>query len=103
MSIRVLFARYDPTEFCDGTQIANLWRFLRPVFSPSHVHVQHILDLYSKFAVRPHHVWSMVDIQSAKAENRRGKKIERKKKPQDDNIACPIPWGSHIKCSSETF
>jgi len=38
----------------------------------------------------------MVDIQSAMAENRRGKKKkeeeDRKKKPQDKNIlACPIP------------
>jgi len=39
----------------------------------------------------------MVDIQSATAENRRGKKEDRqkeyrKKKPQDKNIiACPIP------------
>jgi len=37
----------------------------------------------------------MVDIQSAAAEIRRGKKIERyieRKKPQDENImACPIP------------
>jgi len=36
---------------------------------------------------------SMVDIQSATAENRRGKKKieDRKKKPQDKNImACPI-------------
>jgi len=36
----------------------------------------------------------MVDIQSATAEIRRGKKIEedrRRKKPQDENImACPI-------------
>ena len=35
------------------------WRifgdFLHPVFSASHV--QHILDLHPKFAVRPHHVW----------------------------------------------
>jgi len=35
------------------------WRFfasfVRPVFSASHV--QHILDLHSKFALRPHHVW----------------------------------------------
>jgi len=35
------------------------WRFLatflRPVFSASHVH--NILDLPSKFALRPHHVW----------------------------------------------
>jgi len=38
----------------------------------------------------------MVDIQSATAENRRGKRKkkekERKKKPQDENImACPFP------------
>jgi len=36
----------------------------------------------------------MVDIQSATADIRRGKKEERikKKKPQDENImACPIP------------
>ena len=35
------------------------WRFivsfLRPVFQASHV--QHISDLHSKFALRPHHVW----------------------------------------------
>jgi len=28
---------------------------LRPVFSASHV--QHISDVHSKFALRPHHVW----------------------------------------------
>jgi len=34
----------------------------------------------------------MVDIQSATAEIRPGKKIERRKKSQDENImACPIP------------
>jgi len=42
----------------------------------------------------------MVDIQSATAENRRGKKEERKKKkkkkPQDKNImACPIAYSGH--------
>jgi len=35
------------------------WRFfasfLRPVYSASHV--QHISNLHSKFALRPHHVW----------------------------------------------
>jgi len=35
------------------------WRifgnFLRPVFSASHV--QHVSDLYPKFALRLHHVW----------------------------------------------
>jgi len=53
------------------------WRFLRPVFPASRV--QHISDLHSKFALRPHHAWKyMVDIQSAAAEIRRGKKEERK-------------------------
>ena len=31
------------------------WRFLRPVFSASRV--QHISDMHSTFALRPHHVW----------------------------------------------
>ena len=73
------------------------WRFLatflRPVFAASHV--QHISDLHSKFALRPHHMCaSMAEIQSATAEIRRGKKKKKKKKkkPQDKNIiACPIP------------
>ena len=29
--------------------------FLRPVFSASRM--QHISDMHSKFALRPHHVW----------------------------------------------
>jgi len=75
--------------------MANFWRFLRPVFSASRV--QHISVLHSKFALRPHQLCgSMVDIQSATAENTRGKKKKeekkKKKKPQDENImACPIP------------
>ena len=53
----------------------DFWRFLRPVSSASRV--QHISDLHSKFALRPHRVWKyMVDIQSAAAEIRRGKKKE---------------------------
>jgi len=39
----------------------------------------------------------MADIQSVMAENRQGKKKERRKnKPQDENImACSIPYGGH--------
>jgi len=42
--------------------MVHRWRFfasfLCPVFLASHVHVvQHISDLHSKFALRPHHVW----------------------------------------------
>jgi len=55
-------------------------RFLRPVFPASRV--QHISDMHSNFALRPHHVSKYgIDIQSATAGIRRGiKKIERKKK-----------------------
>jgi len=44
--------KYSRTKLCDGAQIANFWRFLRPLFSSSRV--QHISDLYCKFAPRPH-------------------------------------------------
>jgi len=38
----------------------------------------------------------MVDIHSATTEIRRGKKEERKKKPQDENImVCPITQKDH--------
>ena len=47
--------RYSPTKLCDGAEMAIFGDFLRPVFSASHV--QHISDLHSKFALRPHHVW----------------------------------------------
>jgi len=40
-------------------------------------HTQHVSDLHSKFALRPCHVWSMVDIQSLTTEIRRGKKRRR--------------------------
>ena len=73
-----LLRRYRSTKLCDGAQMAHFWRFLGPAFSASHV--QHISDMHSKFALRPHHVWkygrSMVDIQSPTAEIRRGKKKE---------------------------
>jgi len=35
----------------------DFWRFLRPVFSAGRAQAQHISDLHSKFALRPHHVW----------------------------------------------
>jgi len=49
--------RYSPTKLWDGAQMAIFCVIfaLRPVFSASHV--QHISDLHSKFALRPHHVW----------------------------------------------
>ena len=46
---------YSLTKLCDGAQMANFWRFLRPVFSASRV--QQVSDMHPKFALRPHHVW----------------------------------------------
>jgi len=67
--------------------------------------VQHVSDLHPKFAVGlwPHHVWRyMVDIESATAENRLGKK-DRRKKPQDKNImSASATQGGHKKCSAVT-
>jgi len=49
---------YRPTKLCDGAQMAIFGDFLHPVFSASCV--QHISDMHSKFALRPHHVWKYV-------------------------------------------
>ena len=46
---------YSPTKLSDGAQMAIFWRSLGPAFPSSRV--QHISDLHSKFALRPHHVW----------------------------------------------
>ena len=74
--------RYSPTKLCDGAQMAIFWQFLGPVFSASRV--QHVSYPHPKFALRPHHVWSMADIQSATAEIRRGKKKERKIEEEEE-------------------
>jgi len=42
-------------QTCDGSQVAILATFLRPVFSASRV--QQVSDMHLKFALRPHHVW----------------------------------------------
>jgi len=49
---------------CYGAQVAIFASFLRPVFAASRV--QHISDLHSKLALRPHHVYKYgIDIKSA--------------------------------------
>ena len=48
--------RYSPTKFWDGAQMAIFYAsFVRPIFSASHV--QHISDMYSKFALRPQQMY----------------------------------------------
>jgi len=46
-----LLRRYSLTNLCNGAKMAI---FLHPVFSPSRM--QHVSDMHSKFALRPHHV-----------------------------------------------
>ena len=54
--------------------------------------MQHILDLYSKFAPRAHHVYvvCMVDIQYLTGEIKQGKKRQKKKKEEDRNHMAKI-------------
>jgi len=53
--MHALIEKIQPDKVSDGAQIANFFcDFLRPVFSSSRM--QHISDLHSKFALRPHHV-----------------------------------------------
>jgi len=69
--------------------------FLRPVFSASRV--QHISDMHSKFALRPHHM----AIHSPTTGIRRGKKEGRRKKPQGKYImSASATHGCHNKCVS---
>jgi len=57
------------------------------IFCVLYLQRAHVSDLHSKFALRPHHGQSMVDIQSATAEIRRGiKKKKERKKSQGKNI-----------------
>jgi len=56
----ILFLIVDTCLSCEDTArhscaMVPKWRFLRPVFSVSRV--QHISDMHSKFALRPHHLW----------------------------------------------
>jgi len=67
--------RYSPTKFCDGAKMAI---FLRSLFSASRV--QYISDLHSKLALSHTMCGSIVDIQSATAEIRRGNKKEERRR-----------------------
>jgi len=49
-----LLRRYSLTKWCDGTQMANFWRFFASFISASRM--QRVSDLHPKFALRPHHV-----------------------------------------------
>ena len=69
LSIRASAAKIQSDK---GVRWCQNGDFLRPVFTASRV--QHISDMRSEFALRPHHVRKYVDIQSPAAEIRRGKK-----------------------------
>jgi len=78
-SIRALVAKIQPDKIVRWCPDGDFWRlFCVLYFSASRV--QQVSDLHPKFALR--HSRSTVDIQSPTAEIRRGKKQDRKKKPQ---------------------
>ena len=52
LSIHASAAKIQPDKVVPWCQNGD---FLRPVFSASRM--QHISDMHSKFALRPHHVW----------------------------------------------
>jgi len=58
------FEDIAPTKFCDGSRMAIFCVFLHPVFSASRV--QHISDMHSKLAPRPHHVWYTSNLRRPK-------------------------------------
>jgi len=62
---------------------------LRPVFPASRV--QHISDLHSKFALRPHNVWKYGRHPTLQPLRLGEEKKKEGKKPQGKNImACPV-------------
>jgi len=80
-SIHTLVAKILPDQVVRWCRDNDFSATLCPVFSASRV--QYISDLHSKLALR--RMCGSIDIQSATAEIRRGKKEERRKK-QDKNI-----------------
>jgi len=54
LTIHALVAKTQPDKVVRWCADDDFFVILHPVFPASHV--QHILDLYSKFALRPHHV-----------------------------------------------
>ena len=55
LSIHALVGKISSDKLCDGAQMAHFGDFLGPAFPASHV--QHISNMHSIFALRPHHVW----------------------------------------------
>ena len=71
------------------------WRFLGPAFAASHE--QHISDMHSKFALRPHHVWKYGTHPICNGW-RLGNDKKRKNKLQDKNITfASAMQGGHNK------
>jgi len=64
--------------------------FLGPAFPASHM--QHISDMHSKFALRPHHVWKYGRHQSVMAEISWGKKKEQTTGQKYNVRICYTAW-----------
>jgi len=69
---------YSPAKLCDGAQMAIFCVTLRRVFAASRM--QHISHMHSNSYYGHIMCQSMVDIQSATADNRPGKKRRKKER-----------------------
>ena len=79
------FPRYGPTNLCDGAKMAIFYvlHFLASL-------ARHISDLHSKFAQGHTMCGSMVDIQSAAAEIKRGIKKKEDRRQIERNHRAKI-------------
>jgi len=73
----------QPDKVVRWCRDGDFWRIFASCISASRV--QYISDLHSKFALKPHYVWSMVDVLFATAEIRRGKKKKKKEEETGQN------------------
>jgi len=73
--MHAVVAKIQPDKFvrlcADGEFLSN---YLRPVFSASRV--QHISNLRSKFALRPHHVWKYGNLRPLRLVEEKNKDLQ---------------------------
>jgi len=69
----------SPTKFCNGAQMANFWRFFASCISSEPHAASFRPASYFHTKATP----CVADIQSAMAEIRQGKKLERKRKKEE--------------------
>ena len=89
--------------------MVSRWRifgdFLGPAFPASHL--QHISDMHSKFALRPHHVWKYDRHPSATAEvigeEKKKKEEEERNRTKNIYMSASATQGGHNKLQGKNI